>query len=335
MPSLAAAKPGKRPNTTLTMQVGESGGHAVVAGATGGQKSPGGHSKKSDNSDDDKKPPAKQAEDLEGSGEAGEPPEGARYTQEDHEAFDAPDCGAEKIRRLCEMKNSLAQEMHLKDANKSELQIAQEFDRMQKSIPPLSGDSGTPYVQKMLDIHPSPYFLTCLPGENRLHVVTQIKRYSNEEDEEGSMAGHLVAYVGEINIVSGLPQLIGLQSTEREKELFSKQSYAKQHMMDSDDADALLGDEVNLGKFHTSSVKASRPTKKRAGYIDTPLMLRVPGRIALLFSDSPLLSVAYLRAKHIIKGALEQERLSEEEQNLVDPFLEFIITAAHSNECWK
>jgi len=109
------------------------------------------------------------------------------------------------------MQNSLAQEMHLRDANKSELQIAQEVNRMQKGVPPLSGDSGNPQGQKVLDMFPSPYLLTCLPGENRYMLSPKIKRYSNERDEKGSMANHLVAYVGEINIVSGLPQLIGFQ----------------------------------------------------------------------------------------------------------------------------
>mmetsp|Transcript_41290 Transcript_41290/g.88015 ORF Transcript_41290/g.88015 Transcript_41290/m.88015 type:complete len:157 (+) Transcript_41290:408-878(+) len=66
--------------------------------------------------------------------------------------------------------------------------------------------------------------------------------------------------------------------------------------------------------------------------MDTLPMLKVPGRYARMFSDSPLLSVVYLRFKHIIKGALEQEGLSEQEENLVDPLSKFIITAAHSSE---
>lgn len=333
MPSLKAAKSTERPNMTLTLQTDASDDRAAVAGAAGGQKSPGRSPKEPEDSDDDGKPPTKQVEDPEVSEEAGGVGEDVPYTQEDHESFDADDCGAQKLRKLCEMKNSLAREMYLRDVQKSELEIAREFNRMQKGVPPLTGDSGNPQAQKVLDMFPSPYLLTCMAGENRLHVVTQIKRYSNEQDEKGSMANHLVAYVGEINIASGLPQLIGLQSTEREKELFSKQSYAKQHMMDSDEADDFLTDEVNLGKFHTSSVKASRSNKtKRSGYFDTALMMRVPGTYAATFSDSPLLSVAYLRAKHIIKGALEQEGLSEEEQNLVDPLLDFITTAAHSRD---
>lgn len=86
---------------------------------------------------------------------------------------------------------------------------------MQKGLLPLSRDSGSPYVQKMLDAYPSPYFLAIFPEENRVHVVTQLKRYSNDLDEEGSMAGHLVAYMGEVNIVSGLPPLVGLPSTDK------------------------------------------------------------------------------------------------------------------------
>lgn len=119
MPSRKAAKSMERSNMSLKLQVGASGDRAAVAGASDGQKSPGGTSQESDNSDDDGKPPVKQAEDPEVSGEAGEQLEGTRYTQEDRKSYDATDCGAEKIRRLCTMENSMAQEIHLRDANKS------------------------------------------------------------------------------------------------------------------------------------------------------------------------------------------------------------------------
>ena len=87
-----------------------------------------------------------------------------------------------------------------------------------------------------------------LPQENRVHVATQLTRfYDEEEKSEGD--GHLLAYVGEINIVSGLPQLMMLRGTEKEKELFCYVPYSKQNLMKKGEADEFLSNEVNLGKF--------------------------------------------------------------------------------------
>ena len=73
---------------------------------------------------------------MEASGKAEEQEDSSRYTREDLEDFDAQDCGGEKLLRLCGVSNSLAEEMKLRDEHKSELEVAQEFSRMQKSVPP-------------------------------------------------------------------------------------------------------------------------------------------------------------------------------------------------------
>ena len=87
-----------------------------------------------------------------------------------------------------------------------------------------------------------------LPHENRVHVATQLTRYYNEE-EESEWDGPLLAYVGEIDIVSGVPQLMILRGTEKEKERFCYVPYSKQNLMKSGEADEFLSDEANLGKF--------------------------------------------------------------------------------------
>ena len=133
------------------------------------------------------------------------------------------------------------------------------------NTPPLPSEPGNRgnHVQKRLDAFPSEYFLMFLPQENRVHVATQLTRYYDEE-EESEWDGHLLAYVGEIDIVSGVPQLMMLRSTENEKELFCYVPYSKQNLMKKGEADEFLSDEVNLGKISVAkNLRGGRPGRKR------------------------------------------------------------------------
>ena len=86
-----------------------------------------------------------------------------------------------------------------------------------------------------------------LPQENRVHVATQLTRYYDEEDES-EWDGHLLAYVGEIDIISGVPQLMILRGTEKEKELFCYVPYSKQNLMKKGEADDFLIGKIFRGK---------------------------------------------------------------------------------------
>ena len=260
-----------------------------------------------------------------------EPAKGSGYTSEDQALFSAEDLGRKKLLDMCGVKSSLAHEIKLRAEGKSEVQVAKEFDRMVKNTPPLPsepGDRGN-HVQKRLDAFPAEYFLMFLPQENRVHVATQLTRfYDEEEKSEGD--GHLLAYVGEINIVSGLPQLMMLRGTEKEKELFCYVPYSKQNLLKGDEADEFLSDEANLGKFSVArNLRGGRPAKKRKGdtCIETPLLLRVPANYAMLFLDSPVLGVAWSRAQEMIQNVLPDEC-----QGLVAPLLDFIAMGAHSRD---
>ena len=162
-------------------------------------------------------------------------------------------------------------------------------------------------MQKRLDSFPSEYFLLLLPQENRVHVATQLTRY-HDEDSGSEWHGHLLAYVGEVDIGSGVPQLMALRNTDKEKQLFCYMSYNKQQLLGQDEIEEFLGDEENFGKFHAApGLKASRPSKKRRGesFSETPLLLRIPAQYALVFLDSPLLGLAWLRAHAMIYMELE------------------------------
>jgi hypothetical protein len=105
-------------------------------------------------------------------------------------------------------------------------------------------------------------------------------------------------------------------------------SYNKQQLLGQDEIEEFLGDEENFGKFHAApGLKASRPSKKRRGesFSETPLLLRIPAQYALVFLDSPLLGLAWLRAHAMIYMELEDSDLP-----LVEPLLDFLTTAAHS-----
>ena len=62
-------------------------------------------------------------------------------------------------------------------------------------------------MQKRLDAFPSEYYLLLLLHENRVHVVTQLTRY-HDEDSESEWHGHLLAYVGEVDVGSEVPRLM-------------------------------------------------------------------------------------------------------------------------------
>jgi len=89
-------------------------------------------------------------------------------------------------------------------------------------------------VQKRLDAFPSEYYFILLPHENRVHVATQLTRYCDEEGES-EWDGHLLAYVGEVDIGTGVPQLMALRNTNKEKELFCYMSYNQQHLSDKEE----------------------------------------------------------------------------------------------------
>ena len=57
---------------------------------------------------------------------------------------------------------------------------------MQESVPRLSGNSEAAYIQARLRAYPKEYLLLFLPGETRVHVGTQLARYCNEAEKEGS-----------------------------------------------------------------------------------------------------------------------------------------------------
>ena len=134
--------------------------------------------------------------------------------------------------------------------------------------------------------------------------------------------------MGEVDIGSGVPQLMALRNTDKEKQLVCYMSYNKQQLIGKDEIEEFLGDEENFGKFHAApGLKASRPNKKRRSesFSETPLLLRIPAQYALVFLDSPLLGLAWLRAHAMIYMALE-----DSDRPLVEPLLDFLTTAAHS-----
>jgi len=195
---------------------------------------------------------------------------------------------------------------------------------------PLNNGEGARYLQGRIGTDPPEYYLAIFPNEKRLHVHTQLERYNNGKDLDSEFAGHIVACGGEISPATGEPDVMVLQSTDKEAELFELCTYNKDKLLSTEEQDEFANTEEELGNFSlvTGTIKGKRAKGQNQGNYDyLPLLLRVPGNVAQLFMDSPNLAVAHLRLDSAMSTSY-----SEEERQALEKIPTFIGVGLHSRD---
>jgi len=162
-----------------------------------------------------------------------------------------------------------------------------------------------------------------------VHVLTQLERYNNGRDPDSDFAGHIVACVGEISPATGEPEVMVLQSTEKEAELFELCTYNADKLMSMEELDEFANTEEELGTFSlvSGTIKGKRAKGQNQGNYDLlPLFLRFPGIVAQLFMDSPNLAAAHLR----LDSAMTSTYTKDDDKKALEKIPKFIRVGMHS-----
>ena len=283
-------------------ETGRHGGRAASGAAEGPQEQPGAVEKPAEGGEDDeRKPPARPSGEGSGGGpevsdNLQEEAKGLGVDEKDLADFRAPDLGTGRVLEARKVPGSLAREMYLQEQGRPKGEVALEYLSAYESLP-LNKTAGLRYLQGRIGTDPPEYYLAVFPNEKRLHVLTQLERYNNGRDPESDFAGHIVACVGEISPATGQPDVVVLEATDKEHELFEMCTYNADCLLEKTELDSFADNEDELGNFSqaTGTVKGKRAKGQNQGnYLLLPLLLRVPGAVAQLFMDSPNLATAHL-----------------------------------------
>ena len=221
-------------------------------------------------------------------------------------------------------------EMFLQDSGRPRKEVALEYLAVYEGLP-LNEKGGASYLQSRIGTDPPEYYLAIFPNEKRVHVLTQLERYNNGRDPDSDFAGHIVACVGEISPATGEPEVMVLQSTEKEAELFELCNYNADKLMSTEELDEFANTEEELGTFSlvSGTIKGKRAKGQNQGNYDLlPLFLRFPGIVAQLFMDSPNLAVAHLR----LDSAMTSTYTNDDDKKALEKIPKFIGVGIHSRD---
>ena len=233
---------------------GEHGGRAASGGSGGTRQQPGDAKKpEKEGGESERKSPARPSggasgREPEASNSLRDEAEGIGASEKDLADFRAPDLGVGTLLGARKVPGSIAMEMFLQDSGRPREEVALEYLTVYEGLP-LNEKGGASYLQSRIGTDPPEYYLAIFPNEKRVHVLTQLERYNNGRDPDSDFAGHIVACVGEISPATGEPDVMVLQSTEKEAELFELCNYNADKLMSTEELDDFANTEEELGTF--------------------------------------------------------------------------------------